>query len=247
MMGQGRTTMARTERLMGGNGIRLLAAFAVSWAVLLSAASSQPAPSQASGLPAGFFNGSGGQILNLAPESAPSSSDSVDSTSMLPGSRPWVTTTTTTLPPVTRSDTVGITGTTDTTTTTTQPETTPTTVKNVCGGTELYCSVEYDSTGDGSSDCCQEGSNPTCANCLAYCKEYCGNVYKGVSTCFMKDKIPVCQCSENLPTCYKPVMPTTTTEAKMETGARTNITYFITFGFILAALAGAVSAQAPHR
>jgi hypothetical protein len=122
-------------------------------------------------------------------------------------------------------------------------ETTTTTMPPICGGTNDYCIVEYDSTGDGKLECCTEADHPVCKGCLETCKKECAQKWTGVKSCFMDAKSgPFCQCTENLPTCYTFQMPpTTTTLAKnQENMASKSLFYIIFFGLLLAAAIAAV-------
>jgi hypothetical protein len=83
-----------------------------------------------------------------------------------------------------------------------EPLKTSTTLSPYCGGTDIYCSVEFDSTGDGNPDCCDKDNNPACADCLDYCIEECAKDFKGVNTCFRVNDRTVCQCSRTIPSCY---------------------------------------------
>jgi hypothetical protein len=87
--------------------------------------------------------------------------------------------------------------------TTTTTSTTIRAMKDLCGGTDLYCSVEYDMNNNGKNDCCSVKDNPVCAGCLEECKTLCAKNYEGVKTCFMDRGASKCDCTRNLPTCYQ--------------------------------------------
>jgi hypothetical protein len=117
-----------------------------------------------------------------------------------------------------------------------------TTTLSTCGGTDLYCSVEYDSTGDGRPDCCTADNNPVCGGCLSHCIEQCGEEYVGVATCFMDEKAgPFCQCTEIMPSCYEPLKTTTTLPATRQPQKPGNIMmYLFVLGTVILALAASV-------
>jgi hypothetical protein len=109
----------------------------------------------------------------------------------------------------------------------------------LCGGTDAYCSVEFDSTGDGRPECCTGENNPVCAGCLGYCLDYCGKGFVGLSSCFMDNSSqPMCQCSQAGPTCNaRAYVPTTSETQPGNTGPGNTIYYLLSFGCILAAIA----------
>lgn len=120
-------------------------------------------------------------------------------------------TTTTTLVEVTTT----LSGTRRTTTTISGMTTMPTstsTVPVVCGGDPTICNVEFDSTGEGTFECCTKENNPACLNCLDYCKSVCDKRGEGVHSCFGDESTGFgCECSGNPPTCYQQTVTTSTT------------------------------------
>lgn len=117
--------------------------------------------------------------------------------------------------------------------TTTTTLTTIRVMKEVCGGTDLYCSVEYDMTNDGRKDCCSQDNNPTCNGCLEKCKSICAKNYYGVKTCFMDNGIPRCDCTRNLPTCYKIDLTDAPPEVKAQEASGTSTIWYIILFLIL--------------
>ena len=116
---------------------------------------------------------------------------------------------------------------------------------NFCGGSDLFCAMEFDGGGDGKPDCCTKDNNPVCMKCLDECVAKCAKQEQGLITCFMSDETPVCQCNNNRPTCYalrrigggigEDI------ESQQQTGGGNQIFYYIlAFGFVLAALAVSV-------
>ncbi|MFH0861983.1 MAG: hypothetical protein V1875_03035 [Candidatus Altiarchaeota archaeon] len=82
----------------------------------------------------------------------------------------------------------------------------------ICGATEYVCSVEYDADANGKPDCCNPENHPVCAGCLEHCMSYCAGENAGVISCFGNSSTKIlCQCSDNLPSCYRPLNPQTTT------------------------------------
>ncbi|MFH1054908.1 MAG: hypothetical protein V1744_02305 [Candidatus Altiarchaeota archaeon] len=131
-----------------------------------------------------------------------------------------------------------------TTTLTPSGETTPTTMSKLCGGTNIFCSVEYDSSAEGMPNCCTNETNPMCRGCLDYCILFCGRNGLGVSTCFADDEgKPRCTCTIGKPTCNKlPELPAEEKPPGYEAPQNSNTaTYILVLAIIVVVVAGAIT------
>jgi len=117
-----------------------------------------------------------------------------------------------------------------------------TTTASTCGGTNIYCSVEYDSTADGKPDCCTAENNPVCAGCLEHCVEYCARGFVGVATCFVDERAgPVCHCAKVSPSCYSIAFTPSTQQASEPPGKTSNnMVYMLVLSLIVVTFAAAV-------
>jgi len=110
----------------------------------------------------------------------------------------------------------------------------------ICGGTPLYCMVDFDSTGDGKLECCTGENNVVCKGCRDYCVRECGMEDRGVRSCFMAETTPLCQCSNQTPTCYTlPALLAKKAKPVSETAGINALFYIVLLGIMLLAIAGA--------
>lgn len=76
-------------------------------------------------------------------------------------------------------------------------------IKSECGGTDLVCPVEFDTSGDGKLDCCTAETNIMCSQCYDFCKKICARQGVAVQSCTSSDDKPLCRCTDRAPKCYE--------------------------------------------